>query len=111
MFNEFSSDSSNDVDHDKYLSDLWKRRTADLLFKKTSIQHPNLFRMAYETLKHHEFGRPPQPPPNSRYSRKIAWIIYPGDEFKTERDSAIAQITQHHSNNPSAPSSVAASTQ
>ncbi len=49
--------------------------------------------------------------PNLRYSRKVAWIIYPGDEFKTKRDSAIALITQHHLKNPCAPSSAAASTQ
>ena len=67
--------------------------------------------MTYEALKHNGFDRPPHPPPNYRYSRKFAWIIYPGDEFQTERDSAIAIITEHHSKNPGAPSCVAALTQ
>ncbi len=111
MFNEFCSDSSNEVDHDKYLSDLRRQSTVDLFFNNASILHPNLFCMTYEALKHHGFDRPPHPPPNSSYSRKVAWITYPGDEFKTERDFAIALITQHHSKNPGAPSSVSASTQ
>ncbi len=66
--------------------------------------------MTYEAFKHSGFDRPPRPPPNSRYSRKVLWVIYLGDEFKTERVSAIALITQHHSNNPGAPSSVVGST-
>ncbi len=111
LFNELCRDNSNDVDHHNYFSDLQRHSTVDLFFNKASILHPNLFRMTYETLKHHGFDRPRRPPPKFYYSRKVAWIIYPGDESKTERDSDIALITQHHSNNPGAPSSAATSAQ
>ncbi len=111
MFNQFCNDHSNDVDHDKYLSDLRSQSTVDLFFNKASILHPSLSRMNYEALKHHGFNRLPQPPPFSHFSRKFAWIIYPGDEFKTECEFAIAPITQHHSKNLGEPFSVAASTQ
>ncbi len=111
MFNQFCNDSSNDVDHDKYLSDLRRQSIADLFFNKATILYPNLFRMTYEALKHHGFDKPPRPPSNSRYSRKVAWTIYPGDEFKAERESAIALVTQHYSKNIGAPSRGAASTQ
>ncbi len=111
MFNEFWSDSRNDVDHGKYFSDLRRQSTVDFSFNKASILLPNLFYMTYEALKHHRFDRPPRTPPNSHYSSKIARITYPGDEFKTERDSAIALITQHHSKNPDASSFITASTQ
>ncbi len=111
MFNEFCRDHRNDIDHDKYFSDLRKQSTVDLFFNKASILHSNLFRMTYEALKHHGFDRPRRPPPNSRYLRKVAWLVYPGNEFKAESDFFIALITQNHSNNPGALSSVAASTQ
>ncbi len=111
MFNQSWNDSSNDVDHDKNLSDLRRQSTVELFLNKASILHLTLFRKTYEALKHHGFDRPPRPPPNSRYSRKVACIIHPDDEFKTERESAIALITQHHSKNSGAPSPVAASTQ
>ncbi len=111
MFNQFCNHSSNDVDLNKYLSDLRRQSTVDLFFNKASILHSNLFRITYEELKHHGFDGPPRPLPNSRYSRKVAWIIYPGVEFKTECKSAVALIAQHHSKNPVAPSSVAALTQ
>ena len=107
MFKEFRRDGSKDVDHDNYLSDLRRQSTVHVFFNKASILHPNLFRMTHESLKRHGFDRPPHPPLNSRYSRKVAWIICRGDEFKTE----LALITQHHSKNLGAPCSAAASTQ
>ncbi len=79
-------------------------------FNNASILHSILFRTTYEALKHHGFDRPPHSPLNSCYSRKLAWIIYPGDLLKTERDVAIALITLHHSSNPCASSFSAAST-
>ncbi len=78
MFTQSGNDSSNDVDYDKYFFDLRRQSTADLSFIKASILHPNLFRMMYKALKHHGFYGSPHPPPNSRYSRKVARIIYPG---------------------------------
>ncbi len=110
IFNKFCSDSSNDFDHDRYLSDLFRQSTVDLFYKKASILHSNLFRMTYEALKQHGFDRPPHTPPNSRYSWKIAWIIYPGDDFKTERDFATVPIAQHRSKSPGAKSSTVPST-
>ena len=80
MFNQFRNVSSNDVDHDKYLADLRRQSTVYLFFNKASILHTNLFRMTCEALTHHGFDVSPHPPLNSRYSRKFAWIIYPGDE-------------------------------
>ena len=59
IFNEFCRDNSNDVDHEKYLSDLRRQSTVDLFSNKASILHPNLFRMTYEALKHHGFDRTP----------------------------------------------------
>ncbi len=79
LFNQFCNDGSNDVDHDKYLSDLRSQSTVDSFFKKASILHSNLLCMMYEALKHYWFDRSPRPPPNSNYSRKVAWIIYPDD--------------------------------
>ncbi len=110
-FNDFCDGSRNDVDHDKYFSDLRRLSTNDVFFNKASIPHPNLFRMMYKALKHHGFDRPPHPAPNSRYSRKVAWIIYPGVEFETEHDSAIALITKQNSKKCCALLSVATSTQ
>ncbi len=110
MFNQFCNYSSSDVDHDKYLTDLRRQSTVDLFFNKASILHSNLLRITHEALKHHGFDRPPRPPPNYSYSPKVASIIYPSDEFKSERESAIALITQYHSKNPTAPSPAAAST-
>ncbi len=111
VFNQFCIDSSNDVDFNKYLSDFRKQSIVDLSFNKASILHPNLFRMTYEALKHHEFDRHPHPPANSRLSSRVTCIIYPGNKFKAERELAFALILQHHSKNPGAPSSDAASTQ
>ncbi len=65
MFNDFSRDNSNEVDHDMYLSDLRRQSTVDIFLNNASILRPNLFRMTYEALKHHGFDRPPRPPPNS----------------------------------------------
>ncbi len=89
MFIQFYHDSSNGVDHNKYLSDLRRQSTVDKFFSKASILHPNIFRVTYKASNHHGFDRPLHRPPNSRYSRTVAWIIYPGDESKTEHDSAI----------------------
>ncbi len=71
MFNQFCNENSNDIGHCKYLADLRRQSKIDLFFNKASTIHPNLFRMTYETLKHHGFDRPPYLPPNSRYSRKV----------------------------------------
>ncbi len=66
--------------------------------------------MTYEALKQHRFDRPLHTPHNSRYSWKIAWIIYPGDDFETERDFATVPIAQHRSKSPGANSSTVPST-
>ncbi len=55
MLIEFCCDSSNDVDHNKFLSDLRRLSTVDLFLNQASILHLNLFRMTYEALKHHGF--------------------------------------------------------
>ena len=64
-----------DIDHDKYFFDLRMQSTVNLFFNKASILHSNLFRMTYEALKHHGFDRPRRLPLNSRYLRKVAWLI------------------------------------
>ncbi len=110
MFKEFCNDSSKDVDYDNYLADLRRQSGVDLFLNKASIVHPNPFRMTYEVLTHHGFEKPPHPPPNLCYSRKVMWLIYPGDQSKTERDSFCALISQHHSKNPGTASSSAVST-
>ncbi len=110
MFNEICNDSCNDINHDKHLSDLRRQNTFDLFFSRASILHPNLFRTTCEALKHHKFDRLLHPPANSRHSHKVSWMIYPGLDFKTEHDSAIDLITEHHSKNPGTLSSTAAST-
>ncbi len=97
MFNHFCNNGSNGVDHNMYLSDLPRQSTAAKLFNRASILHTSLFRMTCEALKHHEFDKTAHPPPNSCLFRKIAWIIHPGYEFNTERESSIAFITQSHS--------------
>ncbi len=85
-------DGTNYDDHDKYLSDLRRQSTVAIFFNKASVLYPNLSHMAYEALKNHRFEGHLHPPPTSRYFRKVAWIIYAGDEFKAECDSAIALI-------------------
>ncbi len=79
MFNQFCNESSNDVDHDEHFYDLRRQSTVDLFFNETSILHSNLFGTTYDAVKHRGFDRPPRPPPNSRYSRKAAWITNPSD--------------------------------
>ena len=111
IFHEFCSVCSSEFGHYKYFSHLRRQTTVGLFFKKAFILHLNLFRMTYEALKHHGFDRPPRPPSNSCYSRSVTCIIYPGDEFKTELESATDLIIQHHSKIPVAPSFVAASAQ
>ena len=98
------------MDHDKYVPDLRIQSTVLKFFNRASILHPNRFFVTYEVLKHQGFDRLPYPSPNSRYSRKAVWIIYPSDEVETESSSTIALIPQHLSNNLSAPSSAASST-
>ena len=67
--------------------------------------------MTSEALKHHELDRLPKQLLNSRYFGIFACLIYTADEFKTERDSTIALITEYHSKNLRAPSFAAASIQ
>ena len=97
LFHDFCTDKSDNADHDKYLANLRNHGEPDTFFNKAAVLHPTIFRITFELLKHHGFDRPPNPPSNYRYSRKVAWIIYPGDEFQTQRELAATLITQHHS--------------
>ncbi len=48
----FRKSSSNDVDHNKYLSDLQRRSTVYRFLNEASILRSNLFRVTYEAVKH-----------------------------------------------------------
>ncbi len=66
IVSQFCNDRSNDVDFNKYLSDLRRESTVDLFFNKGSIVYSNLFRVPYQVLKHYGFDRPLHPLPDSR---------------------------------------------
>ena len=81
----------------------------DTFFSTASALQPDLFRLTYGALKHCGFDRLLHPLPNSCYSREIVWVVYPGDEFMTEWDSAVALIAHYHSRKTGATSSATAS--